>query len=399
MKWSPQQDKALVDFKQWYEGVEDDVFYLYGYAGTGKTSIALHLTEGIDGKVIFAAFTGKAASVMRKRGCSGAQTLHSLLYNVKKASQQRILDLENERAELMQEAGPEGIDPRDLARIERDLKEARQASNKPNWELNPFSAARDAALIVIDECSMVDARLGADLRSFGKPILVLGDPAQLPPVKGAGFFNVDKPQVMLTEVHRHALDNPVLHLATKVRKGERLEPGSYGESRIVARSELQGGETLDYDQILVGRNATRQLANRAMRQRLGYAGTYPIEGEKLVCLKNSREDGFLNGTIWYVNSCHGDADSVELTITSDEGTGPVETLAYSEPFRYEDAPRWGGGGLNEFTYGYALTTHKAQGSEWEKVYIVDESSIARGDAGRWLYTAITRASEKLLLVR
>ena len=90
MQWSPQQDAALLNFKRWYADRDgEQVFYLFGYAGTGKTSIALELTQGIDGPVIFAAFTGKAASVMRRRGCGNAQTLHSLLYNVKNASKKR----------------------------------------------------------------------------------------------------------------------------------------------------------------------------------------------------------------------------------------------------------------------------------------------------------------------
>ena len=204
---------------------------------------------------------------------------------------------------------------------------------------------------------------------------------------------------MLTEVHRHALDNPILHMATEIRKGNDLRHGAYGESRIIRKTELQGGETMDFDQILVGRNATRQFANRKMRERLGYAGTFPLQGEKVVCLKNNRQNGLLNGTIWSVNSCVGDEDSVEISVTSEEGGDPVETIAHGEPFVYKEAPRWGNQGLDEFTYGYALTTHKAQGSEWPNVYLVDESSAFRGDADKWLYTAVTRASEKLLMVR
>jgi exodeoxyribonuclease-5 len=402
MQWSPQQDAALLNFKRWYADRDgEQVFYLFGYAGTGKTSIALELTQGIDGPVIFAAFTGKAASVMRRRGCGNAQTLHSLLYNVKNASKKRILELEDERARVLETAGEgaAGAARAELERINAAILEAKRLAKKPSWELNPFSPARDAALIVVDEVSMVDGKLGEDLLSFGKPVLVLGDPAQLPPVKGLGFFNVHNPNVMLTEVHRHALDNPILALATKVRQGEALTLGNYGDSAIVPKSSLRGGEALDYDQVLVGRNVTRQFANRTMRNRLGYEGTYPVPGEKLVCLRNDREKGFLNGTIWTVETSCGDDDGIELKLTSDDGGDPVETLAYSEPFRYLEAPSWGAGGLSEFTYGYALTTHKAQGSEWPSVYIVDESAIARRDADRWLYTAITRASDKLLLIR
>lgn len=396
MDWSPQQDAALLTFRDWYKNRdrEDLVFHLFGYAGTGKSSLAKELTEDVEGTVLSAAFTGKAASVMRKKGLPGATTLHSLLYNARQASQKRLIELELELAKLTAEE-----DAADRAKLTKERDELRKRGSQPSWDLNRFSELRNAALLVVDEVSMVDERIGRDILSFNKPVLVLGDPAQLPPVKGTGFFDTDKPQVMLTEVHRMALDNPVLALATRVRGRERLDLGEYGNSRIVARRELAGGETLDHDQILVGRNATRVQANNAMRKRLGFSGNIPQPGEKLVCLRNDHELGLLNGTLWTVETASEDEGTVELAVRPEEGGALVETVAYGEPFMGLDAPRWGGGGLSEFTYGYALTTHKAQGSEWDSVYIVDESSIARADAHRWLYTALTRASQSVTLVR
>lgn len=404
MQWSPQQDAALKKFTHWFKNRDEDddqVFHLFGCAGTGKTTLTLELTQSVSGRVIFAAFTGKAASVMRKKGCSGAQTLHSLLYNVRNASKQRILELEQERAAILADAAnyAAGEVQKELKRLEAEMAEARAMSRKPNWELNPYSDAREAALIVVDEVSMVDQRLGEDLLSFGKPVLVLGDPAQLPPVKGTGYFNTANPAVMLTEVHRHALDNPILHLATLARQGAELPLGSYGESSVIRRSALQGGETMNYDQVLVGKNVTRTMANNAMRSRLGRAGPLPQPGEKLVCLKNNREKGFLNGTLWEAVECAGDEDSVEITVKSEEGGEPITTIAAGEHFFGKTPERWGNDGIDEFTFGYALTTHKAQGSEWPGVYVVDESASFRADRNRWLYTAITRASERLLLVR
>ena len=70
---------------------------------------------------------------------------------------------------------------------------------------------------MIDECSMVDEELGRDLLSFGKPILVLGDPAQLPPVKGGGFFTETAPDVMLTEIHRQAEGSAIIRASRAAR--------------------------------------------------------------------------------------------------------------------------------------------------------------------------------------
>ncbi|MEO8669294.1 MAG: AAA family ATPase, partial [Bauldia sp.] len=170
MLWSPKQDDALRAVSSWLKSGGTQVFRLFGYAGTGKTTLARHIAEDAGGDVCFAAFTGKAAHVMRRKGCTGAGTIHSLIYRMR------------------------GED-----------------EDGPTFVLNDDSAAGKAALIVIDECSMVDADIGRDLLSFGAPVLVLGDPAQLPPIAGGGFFTESEPDSMLTEVHRQAADDPIIH--------------------------------------------------------------------------------------------------------------------------------------------------------------------------------------------
>src|SRR5208283_2536336 len=111
-------------------------------------------------------------------------------------------------------------------------------TEEPSFVLNEDSEAARAKLIIVDECSMVDEELGRDLLSFGRKVLVLGDPAQLPPVKGGGYFTEAEPDVMLTEVHRQAADNPIIRLSMAIRAGGELAPGAYGETRIVLRRDL-----------------------------------------------------------------------------------------------------------------------------------------------------------------
>ena len=147
---------------------------------------------------------------------------------------------------------------------------------------------------------MVDAELGRDLLSFGVPVLVLGDPAQLPPIQGGGFFTEAEPDVMLTEVHRQAQDNPIVRLSMDIRAGEYLEPGRYGETEVVAKSDLDPQRVLDADQVLVGRNATRRAYNNRMRERRGFEDAMPSAGDKLVCLRNNRKKGLFNGGLWTV---------------------------------------------------------------------------------------------------
>ena len=192
MTWSPQQDAALKAVADWLRRGETPLFRLFGYAGTGKTTLARNIAEGVDGDVAFGAYTGKAALVLRSKGCADASTIHSMIYRSRESDE-----------------------------------------NGPQFVLNRQSPASKADLIVIDECSMVDEELGRDLLSFGQPVLVLGDPAQLPPVKGGGFFTEGEPDVMLTEVHRQAKDNPIIHLSMMVREGGRLATGSYGLAWLV----------------------------------------------------------------------------------------------------------------------------------------------------------------------
>ena len=152
---------------------------------------------------------------------------------------------------------------------------------------------------MIDECSMVDAELGRDLMSFGVPVLVLGDPAQLPPIQGGGFFTDAEPDAMLTEVHRQAQDDPIVRLSMDVREGRRLEPGDYGETQVVRRDDARSRSAcIDADQVLVGRNATRRAYNMRMRERRGFAEPLPMAGDKLVCLRNNRRKGLFNGGLW-----------------------------------------------------------------------------------------------------
>ena len=264
--FTPHQDSALQAVADWLKAKPGKngtppMFRLFGYAGTGKTTLARHIADGVDGEVKFAAFTGKAALVMRNKGCDNASTIHSLIYRAR-------------------ESGVE----------------------QPSFELWDDAPASKAKLIVIDECSMVDAELGRDLMSFDCPLLVLGDPAQLPPIQGGGFFTDCEPDAMLTEVHRQAQDDPIVRMSMDVREGRALDIGRYGESEVVSRSQLDPDRVMGADQVLVGRNNTRRSYNMRMRQKQNIQDPLPVAGDKLVCLRNNRKKGLFNGGLWRVKS-------------------------------------------------------------------------------------------------
>ncbi|WP_096176361.1 ATP-dependent RecD-like DNA helicase [Cohaesibacter sp. ES.047] len=369
MEWSQQQDAALKTVNEWIAKGDEPIFRLFGYAGTGKTTLARHLAEGVDGTTLFGAFTGKAAQVLRQKGCPGASTIHAMIYR------------------------PDTSDDDD------------QESDVPAFVINRDSPAHDADLIIIDECSMVDEMLGSDLLSFGKPILVLGDPAQLPPVSGGGYFTDAEPDMMLTEIHRQARDNPIVRLAQQVREGEEPAFGDYGSVQVIGRRSLETEQVLSADQVLVGRNVTRQKYNKRLRELKEFEGPYPQIGDKLVCLRNNHQKGLLNGGIWMVDKITSRVGKdIKMRVSPELGHELSGRVPLKVPkVLFEES----GGEVpwtvrkqgDSFDYGYALTVHKAQGSQWDEVMLFDESWAFRDHRQRWLYTGVTRAAERLTIVR
>lgn len=412
MQWSPGQDQALQTIARLLSSKEQQVQRLFGYAGTGKTTMAMELASSVEGEVLFGAYTGKAAHVLRQKGCSNATTIHSLIYRSKEQSRQRLRELEAAiaeiRMEIRAEIGPEDEfrPTRRLVELEAELERERTQNARPIFDLNPDSPVRSAALVVIDECSMVDGQMGEDLLSFGTPVLVLGDPAQLPPVMGGGFFTENcKPDVMLTEIHRQAADSPIIRMASIIREGGRLEPGRYGESTVHPRgSKLSPEYVMGADQIIVGKNATRHASNARARQLLGFGNDpLPQPSDRLVCLRNNHEVGLLNGALWTVDAALPTGDeriALSLTSLDDDHAPRLDCEAHTHYFlgRGDQLPWYEKREAQEFDYGYALTCHKAQGSQWPNVLVFDESYVFRADRNRWLYTAITRAADRVDVV-
>ena len=362
MNWTEQQSTALQSVESWFKSKpRKQIFRVFGYAGVGKTTLAKEFAGTVKGQVLYAAYTGKAALMMRNNGCHNASTIHSLIYKTDEDSKGNI-----------------------------------------TFKINFGSVLRSAALLIIDECSMVDKELAEDILAFGVPVLVLGDPAQLPPVGGAGFFTETTPDVMLTEIHRQAKDNPIVHLATIVREGGKLKPGTYGDSVISAMIDSTD-ELVTYDQVIVGRNTTRSLLNSTIRGMIGHDSVLPIPNDRLICLKNDKKLGILNGEMFKVDSLPPNKMATTFynkygLIDVDTGAKAVTVRVHNSFFDGTEKPTWEMlKGTQEFDYGYAITAHKSQGSQWNTVLIFDESWCFREDANRWLYTAITRAQNKILV--
>lgn len=409
MQFAPDQDKALMEANRWFRNGDKQVFHFFGYAGTGKTTLARHLAEGIDGEVLFGAYTGKAAHVLKTKGCLNAATIHSMIYHSRDKSRARLKQLEKDLTELIDRMIATGVNDIDgdkkVKELRRQIKEEADNADQPMFIKNPDSVVKDASLIIIDECSMVDGRMGEDLLSFGTKVLVLGDPAQLPPVGGAGYFTENvKPDIMLTEIHRQAQESPILRMATKVRNMEPLEIGDWGDNCYVhpTGTKLDADQILNFDQVLVGKNVTRHASNSKIRRLKGIEDAFPVLEDRLVCLRNNSDLGLLNGQIFYVSDVTGVMDNkVFMSITPEDGIASVEVAAHEHYFlgKGEELKWFEKKEAQEFDFGYALTVHKSQGSQWGSVAVFDESGCFKKDRHRWLYTAITRAADDVTVVR
>jgi exodeoxyribonuclease-5 len=429
LELAPQQAEAVDKVTQWYTDRQRQVFRLFGFAGSGKTYLARYLVEQLGVRnAIYAAFTGKAAYVLRTKGCPDARTIHSLIYLPSEKARAKLREL---KEQLDQE-----LDPATRDILARQIRVEEMRLESPDWILRDPDETdlAGADLLVVDEVSMVGENMAADLLSYDVPTLVLGDPAQLPPVDGGGWF-IDAPaDHLLTDIHRSALDSPVTRLATAVRGaavGDRCYgmPGLDGDS---GRTEaITVADLLAADQVLVGTNATRWQAIHLLRALHGQVGDLPVPGDRIIVLANSSDAEVFNGQQFDVITSEPDERNeaqLLLVVEDDESTRRLLTTwraGFTSLEGEKQAKRDGRGGVVAATYGQAITVHKAQGSQWDRVLVVDESGVfanieaktrarVRREAGlpdrgesaaaghlagqRWTYTAVTRAARQVSVI-
>lgn len=363
-----------------------------GYAGAGKSTLVKIITQNLPGinpdkDVVYACFTGKATQVLLKKGNKNVITLHKLLYeSIPK---------------------PDGTFFR-----------------KPKPSI-------DYKIVVVDEISMAPKKLMELLFRHDVFIIALGDPFQLPPVdkeQDNGLLN--NPDIFLDEIMRQSLDSEIIQLSMKIRNQEPIDYFKGKDVIVMPKSDLNTGVLQWADQILVGTNATRVSINNQMRDLLG-RGNRPENGDKVICLRNywnnfaTNDDPLVNGTIGYIDEVYETFNHIpywaggktikilNANFISDSGANfgslqmdEQEILTGERCLDYKTIFRLGRNIKTqhlipmEFTYGYAITGHKSQGSEWDKVLVLEERfPFEREEHARWLYTCVTRASEKLVLVR
>lgn len=372
MEYSPQQLEVIGRVLAWHrDEAAPKRLTLGGYAGTGKTTVIKAIVARVgESLVSVAAYTGKAVFVLRSKGLT-ATTVHKLIYQPAERCAScsefvAICAANNTRRKASQEP----MCP--------------QAGTKIGWARVP---KLDAKLIVIDEASMLSSRLMQDVESYGIKVLYVGDHGQLEPV-GSDPKLMQAPDLRLEKIHRQAEGSSIIRFAHELRRGA---PPQYFRSDAQVR--IHHGTPSDlarFDVVLCGFNRARVAVNARVRERRGYRGKLPNPGERVICLRNDAGRGLFNGMLATVMSM---SDSGRMAVVDDAGNeykdlqvqvdqfGRQRTL---EPDRDDDETTF-------WDYGYCLTVHKSQGSEWPNVCVLEQLS-AIWSPSRWRYTAATRAS-------
>ena len=365
-----------------------------GYAGTGKSTLVRYIIDALDieeDRVCYCAFTGKAAEVLKKKGNKNVSTLHRLLY-------------------------------------EHIPRPAGGFFRKPKLFI-------DYDVIVVDEVSMAPKSLMELLFRHRVYVICLGDPFQLPPIdKDEDNHLLDNPHVFLEEIMRQEEDSEIIQLTMKIRNQEPIDYFNGNEVKIIPYSDLNTGVLQWGDQILTATNAKRQAINNQMRALQGRTGE-PVDGDKIICLRNYWDDlslngdALINGTIGILQNSFQTWREIPRFVQSDIRkfdvlVGDLVVPETNDVYQMTEMdrqmiitgekccdwrlsyklgklrPKYGEIIPKEFTYAYAITVHKSQGSEWPKVVVLEEKfPFDKVEHARWLYTACTRSSEKLVLVR
>ena len=365
-----------------------------GYAGSGKSTLVRFIIDALDveeNRVCYCAYTGKAAEVLRKKGNKNVATLHKLLY-------------------------------------EHIPRPAGGFFRKPK----PFI---DYDIVVVDEVSMAPKTLMDLLFQHKVYVICLGDPFQLPPIdKDENNGLLAQPHIFLDEIMRQAQESEIIRLTMKIRNQEPVDFFNGEEVKIIPYTQLNTGVLQWGDQVLTATNAKRQAINNQMRALAERSGE-PVDGDKMICLRNYWDDcsmegdALINGTIGILQNSFQTWREIPRFVQSDikkfdvlvgdlvvPETNDIYLMTEMDRQMIITGEKCCGWQLSyklgklrlkygdlvpkEFAYAYAITCHKAQGSSWPNVVVLEESfPFDKIEHARWLYTACTRAEKKLVLVR
>lgn len=377
-------------------GLGLDVLTIGGYAGTGKSTVLAELVKSLERSSIRKAlvtFTGKASLVLREKMkqadamfvSDSISTIHSLIYKPK------------------------------IDRFGKLL----------GWSKLPVDEML-YDVIIIDEASMVSRQMFMDLTSYNIPILAVGDHGQLPPVSNDNFNLMDDPMLRLEEIHRQAKGNPIIHLSELARNGKPLPQGKISKNVVnvdyytkFAKQVIDTYTPSPKNIMLCGMNRTRVKLNEMVRENRGFKGDLPNSNERLICLKNNKLMGIVNGqmgTLLERHNVNSNLMYADILLDGDKSSTLIPVYKHSFGLsNHEDvhsdifqlkheickgSPISDFREVSVFEFGNAISVHKSQGSSWRFVVLFNERNSYQSNSvyAKWLYTAITRAESFLVII-
>lgn len=385
IKFSKAQEETLNSVLDWYLTNSKPFLTLGGYAGTGKSTLVgyfrkLLSKQSPNTKVAFCSYTGKASRVLK----------------------QKLIDADT-------------LIPGDyVGTIHRLIYEPVLNDDKhvTGWQRRKSTDFR-YGLIIVDEASMLNQFIWQDLVSYHVPIFAVGDHGQLSPIEGQ-FNLMQKPDLLLEEIYRQEEGSPIIRLSVLARNEGKVPVGIFGSHvRKFERADPDTQEFLgeyltkfnDDMLVLVGYNNTRIKLNRGIRELLGFMQPQPAQGDRIICLRNNHKSQIYNGMTGKVVNISlkqepgGQFYETEILFDDEDKpfTGDLSVEQFGAASTLVNEKREG---IELFDFGYALTVHKAQGSQAEKVVVFEERFKQMSDDNwrRWLYTAITRAERELYII-
>lgn len=385
-----EQQVAFDDIVDFFTTKPKDKPYwvLTGFAGTGKTTLLSEIIQFINEydklkdegklkkKVAVLTLTWKASIVLHNKGVKQAQSIHSFLYC----------------SEWIEATKELKINKKDKADIQAEFK-----------------------FIIVDEASMVSSEIKQDLINTGLPILFVADPFQLPPItkdqKELHFL--DNPDSKLTIILRQALDNPIIDLSMRIRQDSTFNYRNYlgdylnkGKLYVFNGSKLNVNWLINADQVICGTNATRIARNNLIRTiQNKNPARFPDKDEKLIALNNVRTKQIFNGTILFANDgYHDDTLTNKRTnfkVRTEEGKEHTIKGIFTDLVEDKNELKYMAKDkdLVHLAFGSVITCHKSQGSQWNKVLIFNEPIGSNEvDKRKWMYTSITRAIDKCVVI-
>lgn len=382
IKLNNEQQVAHDDIMQYFIKNPKPYWILTGYAGTGKTTLLSHILKSDEeyyklkeskSRTAVLTLTWKASIILHRKGITQAQSIHSFLYC-------------------------------------SEWNETTKDYNYTKKTKKDIQSRYDA--IIIDEASMVSKEIKDDLLATELPILFVGDPFQLPPVTKdlQELHFLDNADSKLVTIQRQALDNPIIELSMIIREDSSFNYRKYLGSHkdkiwIVNKSQMNLNWLINADQVICGTNASRIEKNNLIRQLLGYdVKKFPDINEKLIALSNYKEKNIYNGTLLYTDKSYKEDNAApvkkRMVLRTEEGKKHIVKCVFTDLFENKDdiRPLVRDKQLIQVALGSVITCHKAQGSQWNNITILNEPFGTDIDKRRWQYTALTRAVDKAVIL-